>query len=124
MWTELGIQLNRHPCYIFDHWEEFIKPRILQFENKIEIEDIRPVLIDYFLEKGIMFRTKVNWGEVVKDQRFKGTTPGFLSHKLAQMVSLVKKANPGIEGDDITIEDLRQYLDERAKKPYTDKRVS
>ena len=40
------------------------------------------------------------------------------------MVGDFKKANPGFEAPDITIEDIRQYLDERAKKPYKDKRVS
>ena len=40
------------------------------------------------------------------------------------MVTHVKRVNPGIERDDITIEDLRQYLDERAQKPYIVKRVS
>ena len=38
------------------------------------------------------------------------------------MVSDVKKANPGIERD-ITIEDLRQYSDERGRKPRIDKSV-
>ena len=35
-----------------------------------------------------------------------------------------KKANLGIEAYDITIEDLRQYFDERAKRTLKDKRVS
>ena len=51
-------------------------------------------------------------------------TNHFLSNKLSQMVGDFKKANPGFEAPDITIEDIRQYLDERAKKPYKDKRVS
>ena len=118
IWTELGDQLNRPPCIIFLHWEGFIQPRILQFENKMENEDIRPVLIDYFVAKGIRFRSEINWGELVKDKRFKGTTPLFLQRKVGQMVSVVKNSNPGIEGDDITIEALSQYLVEGAKKPY------
>ena len=85
---------------------------------------MRPILIDYFVEKGIKFRSEIIWAEVVKDKRFKGMNTVFLSNKLSYMVSHAKKANPDIERDDITIEDLRQYLDERAKKPLKDKRVS
>ena len=39
------------------------------------------------------------------------------------MVGDFKKANPGFEAPDITIEDIRQYLDERAKNPKIHKRV-
>ena len=124
IWTELGIQLNRPPRLIFDHWEVFIQPKILKFESKMEIEDIRRILIDYFVEKGIKFRSEINWGEVIKDERFKGTTPAVLSSKLRQIVYSVRKANPDIEVHDITIEVLHQYLDERARKHYMDKRSS
>ena len=120
IWTELGSQLNRLPLSIFDHWEKFIKPQIILFENKIE--DIRPVLIGYFVEKGIKFRSEIYWGEVSKDKRFKGINPAFLCTKLSRMVYDVKKANPGIELD-ITIEDLCQYSDERGRKPRIDKSV-
>ena len=99
-----------------------VKPRILQFENKMEIEDIRPILVDYFVEKGIMFRNETNWGEIVKDKRFKGTTPHFLQRSYCNLVAAIKKANPGIEVDDITSEALHQYLDERARNPKTDNR--
>ena len=101
-----------------------MKPTILQYENKMEVEDIRPFLIDYFVENGIMLRSEINWGEVAKDKRFQGMTPRFLSRKLANMVGSFKKANPGIVRVDITIEDLQQYLVERARKPIIDKRVS
>ena len=121
VWTELGSQLNRLPLSIFHHWELFIKPHILLFENKIE--DIRPVLIDYFVDKGIMFRSENNWSEISKDKRFRGINPYFLCYKFNQMVSVVKEATPGIERDDITIEDVRLYLDEKGRKPVIDKRV-
>ena len=122
IWTELGIQLDRNPQSIFEHWERFIKPYILLFENKIE--DIRPDLIDCFVEKGIMFRSEINWDEVAKDKRFKGTTSAFLRYKLKEMVGTFKRANPGIERDDIIIEDVCQFLDDRGRKPIMDKRVS
>ena len=123
IWNELGSHFNRLPQIIFHHWELFMKPTILQYENKMEIGDIRRILIGYFVEKGIKFRCEINWGEVAKDIRFQGMTPVFLSNKLAQMVDKVKKANPEIEGRDITIKDLQQYLVERARKPRVDKRV-
>ena len=123
IWNELGIQLNRPPYIIFDHWKAVIKPRILQSENKIENEDFRRVLIDFFIEKGIRFRSDINWAEIVKDKRFQGMTTAVLSNRLNQMVSAVIEANPGIKRDDITIEDVHQYLDERARKPRIDKRV-
>merc|ERR1711976_105773 len=94
IWTELGSKLNRPPYIIFERWGRSIQPHILLFDNKIE--DIRPILIDYFVEKGIKFRSEINWGEISKDERFKGINPYFLSYKLNQMVLHVKRANPGI----------------------------
>ena len=123
VWTELGDQLNRRPEIIFQHWERFNKQHLLQYENQTEIEDIRPVLIGYFVEKGIKFRSEINWRDISKDKRFKGINPFFLTNKLNEMVSHVKRANPGIERDNITIEDVRQFLDEKGKKPFIDKHV-
>ena len=70
-----------------------------------------------------MFRSEINWDEISKDERIQGISPYFLSNKLSQMVSIVKKANPGVEVHDITIEDVRQFLDEKGRKPIMDKRV-
>ena len=80
-------------------------------------------MIGYFVENGIMYRSEINWGEVAKDKRFHGMTSRFLSNKLKEMVGNFKRASPGIEVREITIEDLRQYLEERGSNPRVDKSV-
>ena len=122
VWDKLGSKLNRRPFYLFRHWEEVIRPQILMYENGVDHVDFRPVLIDYFIEKGILFRNETNWNEIVKDERFKGTTPRYLMGIYRDLVALVKRANPGIEDDDITSEVLRQYLDNRSRNPKKDHR--
>ena len=72
-------------------------------------------MVDYFIEKGILFRNETNWSEIVKDERFKGTTSQFLMKIYGNLVITVKKANPDIEDDDITSEALREYLDNRSQ---------
>merc|ERR1712029_885064 len=84
--------------------------------------DFSPVLIDYFIEKGILFRNETNWSEIVKDERFKGTTAHYLMKIYSQLVGNFKRANPDIEDDDITSEKLRQYLDHRSRKQKKDHR--
>ena len=89
------------------------------YQNGVDLVDFRPILIDYFIEQGILFRneTNCNWSEIVKDKRFKGTTPRYLMGIYGNLVKLVKRANPGIEDDDITSEVLREYLDNRSRNP-------
>ena len=74
-------------------------------------------MIDYFIEKGILFRNETNWSEIVKDKRFKGTTPYYLLTIYSRLVYEAKRTNPGIEDDDITSEVLREYLDNRSRNP-------
>ena len=117
MWDKLGTKLNRRPYSLYLRWEGVIKPQVLMYQNGVDHLDFRPILIDYFIEKGILFRNETNWSEIVKDQRFKGTTPHFLQRKYCNLVSAVKKTNPGIEDDDVTSELLLQYLDHRSHNP-------
>ena len=117
IWDKLGKKLNRRQQYLYYHWEGVIKPHILMFENGREKEDIRRVLIDYFVDNGIMFRNETNWSEIVKDERFTGTTPYFLQDIYSNLLNSVKRANPGTAGDEVTSEALLQYLDTRARNP-------
>merc|ERR1711971_795679 len=115
VWEKLRSKLNRRPLYLFNHWEEVIRPQILMYENGVDHVDFRHILVDYFIEKGILFRNETNWREIVKDKRFKGTTPRYLVKIYSHLVELVKRTNPGIKDDDITSEVLRQYLDNRSQ---------
>ena len=117
MWDRLGSKLNRRPLSLFSRWEGVIKPQILLYQNGLDHLDFRRILIDYFLEKGILFRNETNWSEIVKDKRFKGTTPAFLQRIYCDLVKAVKRASPGIENNDVTSEALLQYLDQRSQKP-------
>ena len=118
IWDKLGTKLNRRPYNLFKHWERVIRPQLLMYQHGVYDVDFRPILIDYFIENGILFRneTNCNWSEIVKDKRFKGTTPEYLIKIYADLVTKVKRSNPGIEDDDITSEVLREYLDKRSQK--------
>ena len=72
VWDKLGSKLNRRPKYLFQHWEGVIRPQILMYQNGVGHVDLRPIFIDYFIEKGILFRneTNCNWSEIVKDKKF------------------------------------------------------
>ena len=126
VWEKLGSNLNRNPYTLFHHWDSVIRPQILMYENGVDHVDFRPILVDYFIEKGILFRneTNCNWSEIVKDKRFKGTTATYLSNMYGDLVRRVKKTNPGIEDDDITSEVLRQYLDNKSRNPIKTKQHS
>ena len=120
MWDKLGTKLNRRPYSLYLHWEGVIKPQILMYQNGVDHLDFRPILIDYFIEKGIQFRNETNWSEIVKAERFKGTTPYFLMRIYCNLVNAVKKTSPGIEDDDVTSEALLQYLDHRSHNTIKD----
>ena len=110
VWKNLSKKLNRTPLSIYKHWEYLIRPSILMFENGMENVDFRPILIDYFVENGIKFRSEIKWSEVMKDERFSATTAYFLQAKYTKLVSSVKKANPGIRDIEVTSEALQSYL--------------
>ena len=81
------------------------------YEHGREHLDFRTILIDYFIEKGILFRNETNWSEIVKDERFKGTTSTFLQERYGDLVRKVKNKYPGIEDDEITSEVIKSYRD-------------
>ena len=70
VWENLSKILHRTPHNIYKHWEGVIRPSILMFENGMENVDFRPILIDYFVENGIKFRSEIKWSEIMKDERF------------------------------------------------------
>merc|ERR1719154_544724 len=111
VWENLSKKLHRTPLNIYKHWEGVIRPSILMFENGMENVDFRPILIDYFVENGIKFRSEIKWSEIMKDERFSGvTTAFFLQQKYKSLVQAVKKANPGIKDNEVTSEALQSYL--------------
>ena len=117
IWDKLDKKLNRRHQSLFNHWEGVIKPQILLFENGRDYEDIRHVLIEYFVDNGIRFRNETNWSEIVKDEIFKGTTPPYLQRRYSNLLTAFKKKNPGIAGDEITSEALLQYLNREGGQP-------
>jgi len=74
-------------------------------------------MIDYFVENNIKYRNETNWGEVMKDDRFKGTTPFFLQRHYCDLVMKVKKKYPGIGDGEITSQVIKSYLDGINKRP-------
>ena len=115
MWVKVGSKLNRRPFSLYLRWEGVIKAQILMYQNGVDHLDFRPILIYYFIEKGILFRNETNWSEIVKDKRFKGTTPTFLMRLYCNLVDSVKRTTPGIVDEDVTSEMLLEYLDNRSR---------
>ena len=111
VWDKIGRKLNRNPFGILHHWEAVIRAILLSYENGKENVDFRPILIDYFIEKGIMFRNETNWSEVMEDERFKGTTPLFLQRQYCNMVGQVKRKDPNIGNSEITSQVLKSCFD-------------
>ena len=50
--------------------------------NGMENVDFRPILIDYFVENGIKFRSEIKWSEIMKDERFIFILYIFYIHKV------------------------------------------
>lgn len=111
VWEKIGRKLNRNPFGIFHHWEAVIRSILLSHENGKENVDFRPILIDYFIEKGIRFRNETNWSDVIEDERFKGTTPLHLQRQYCNMVGQVKRKDPNIGDGEITSEVLKSWYD-------------
>ena len=67
-------------------------------------------MIDYFVEN-IKFRSETNWDDVMKDERFKGTTANIIQRQYCDLVWKVNKKYPGIEDSEITSKVIKSYLD-------------
>ena len=126
LWSRLGKKLNRRPHNVHQHWEIVLKGALLLYEHKKENVDFRPIMIDYFVENNIKFRNETNWDEVMKDDRFKGTTSTILQRFYCDLVWRVKKKYPGIEDSEITIKVIKSNLDGIIKsvQPKMQKAVS
>ena len=111
LWDHLGRKLNRLPIGIYRHWEDVIRATLLMYEHGMENVDYRVILVDYFVENNIQYRNETNWSDIMKDERFKGTTASNLQLKYANLVYEVKKKYPGIKDSEITSQCLKSYLD-------------
>ena len=117
LWNRLGKKLNRRPFNVYQHWELVIKSALLLYEHKKENVDFRPIMMDYFVENNIKYRNETNWGDVMKDDRFKGTTTMILQRHYCDLVMKVKKKYPGIGDGEITSQVIKSYLDGINKRP-------
>ena len=120
LWEKLSTRLDRRSLSLFLHWEGIIRPQILMFENGMENVDIRPILIDYFVEKGINFRNESDWKDISDDVRFRWTTPYYLQRTYSNLLCNFKKANPGLKDNEFTSKTLQNYLDTPKKRPRKD----
>ena len=78
VWQQLGDDLSRNPLNIYKHWVRFLQPTLTRYEAGVLDIDFRELLIDHFVDNNIMFSQEANWEEIVKDQKFQGTTPIYL----------------------------------------------
>ena len=116
IWVKLSAKLNKSPFNIFLHWEGMMRPHILMFEHGLENVDFRPILVDYCVENNITFRNEINWSEIAKDARFRGTTAYYLQKLYNNLVVAVKKTNPGMKDNEVTSEILQSYLASRVTR--------
>ena len=86
------------------------------FEHGLENVDFRPILVDYCVENNITFRNEINWSEIAKDARFRGTTAYYLQRLYNNLVIAVKKKNPGMKDNEVTSETLQSYLATRVTR--------
>jgi len=102
VWNELG--------NFYKHWHRYIHPTL--------------TLIKYMVDNKIMCAQEANWGEIVSNPLFHGTTPTYLSKIYGQVAGDAKKKYPNISNSEMTSVIMQKYLQERKiQKPMNRKDV-
>ena len=70
-----------------------------------------------------MFAQEANWGIIVKNPLFQGTTAAYLSKIYSNVAGDAKKKYPNISNSVMTSVVMQKYLQERKQKPKTRKDV-
>ena len=115
----LGAELNRNPNSVQHHWTQIIHPLITRYEADVLDVDFRFILIDYLVENGITFSLEADWNMIVKDPRFHGTTPAYLSHIHKSMIRSTTRKYSSLKRSQVTSDIIKKFMEtgSRCRKP-------
>ena len=115
----LGAELNRNPNSVQLHWTQIIHPLITRYEADVLDLDFRFILIDYLVENGITFSLEADWKMIVKDPRFHGTTPAYLSYIHKSIIRSTTRKYSSLKRSQVTSDTINKFMKtgSRSKKP-------
>ena len=122
VWESLSDKLKRPKKTIYQQFCRFIKPKLINYVNGFdEDQDTTLLLVQACVENNWDYTEQIDFGKLIKDKRFKGTTERQLKLCYSNTKGDAKKKYPEITDLKLTSEFiLKRYLNERThfrKKP-------
>jgi len=111
----IGKKLNRSGTTVYNHWKNEVEPMLKKYHAGSPEIDLKSVLIQHLLDKGMNYTQEVNWKELVKDTKFAGTTPALLRRTYQNLRSNTKKKYPELRPEELSTVAIQRYLDNRSK---------
>ena len=112
---KLSEVLKRKPRSIQKHWSCALQPILTRYEAGVLDVDFRHVLINYCVEKKIVYSQDADWSLISKEPMFKGTTPGYLSTVYRSLKLSTKQNNKKLTKAQLTSEALQNFLNNHGK---------
>ena len=123
-WVTLSEKLERPRASLYKHYSKFIKPKLTNYVNGVdESKDMTLLLIQACVENNWVYSQDIDCDELIKDQRFEGTTVTQLRRYYHTAKGNTKKKYLEIKEHEVTSEFiLKSYLNERTQgKKHTRK---
>jgi len=111
----IGKILNRSGTAVYNHWKNEVEPMLKKYHAGSPEIDLKMILIQHLLDKGLYYTQEVDWVELVKDTKFAGTTPALLRRTYQNLRTNTKKKYPELRPEELSTDAIQRYLDSRKK---------
>jgi len=120
-WENIAKELMRSRDSVYKHWHYLLLPLLKRYHAGTLMVDVREVLVNHMVEHGMDYAQDVDWKELVKLDKFAGTTTGYLQRKLDDARKATSTKYPNLLPEELTSEEMQRYLNssERYGTPET-----
>merc|ERR1711874_536485 len=101
---------------VYKHWIYMLLPLLKRYHAGTLMVGVREVLINHMVEHGMDYTQDVDWEELVKLDKFAGTTTGYLQREFAVVRQRTSRKNPNLLPEELTSEELQRYLNSSERR--------
>ena len=114
--------LGRTVFNVARHWEEYIKPLLLQHHAGTVNFDVKRILVNHLLEKNLTYMQDISWSDLLTFPQFAGHTKRSLSRAFNDLIISTQRKNQ-CKREEVTIEKVAEFVNDRYN-PHKSKTVS
>jgi len=120
-WAMIGKKLQRYSRPVDCHWKGKLEPMLKRYHAGTLYVDVKEVLIQHMVEHSMEQAQDVDWKELVKLDKFAGTTSTYLRRQHLSLRVATGRSFPDLSSEELTTGAIQRYLDTSSRRPAAKK---